>query len=85
MAGDAQMDPAELYDICGPIIKGEVDYTKGNRLSHKRKKMIPKKRRIGNAILSALTKIASGYWRISDTQTGYTGHIPKSIKTDRFV
>ena len=81
MAGDAQMDPAELYDICGPIIKGEVDYTKGNRLSHKTaKKMIPKKRRIGNAILSALTKIASGYWRISDTQTGYTAISLKALR-----
>lgn len=81
MAGDAQMDPAELYDICKPIIKGEVDYTKGNRLSHKTaKKMIPPKRRIGNAILSALTKIASGYWRISDTQTGYTAISLKALR-----
>ncbi len=73
MAGDAQMDPDELYGICMPIVSGEADYSKGNRLSHKTaRRMIPTKRRIGNTILSALTKIASGYWRVSDTQTGYT-------------
>lgn len=73
MAGDAQMDPDELESICLPIVNGEVTYTKGNRLNHRAaKRIIPTKRRIGNSILSALTKIASGYWRISDTQTGYT-------------
>lgn len=73
MAGDAQMDPEELESICAPVVEEGIDYVKGNRLSHKAaKRMIPPKRRFGNSVLSALTKIASGYWRISDTQTGYT-------------
>ena len=73
MAGDAQMDPAELESICRPVIEENIDYVKGNRLSHKAaKRMIPPKRRFGNSVLSALTKVASGYWRVSDTQTGYT-------------
>lgn len=73
MAGDAQMDPDELQSICGPVIKEDIDYVKGNRLSHKAaKRMIPPKRRFGNSVLSALTKVSSGYWRVSDTQTGYT-------------
>ncbi len=73
MAGDGQMDPAELLSICNPIINENVDYTKGNRLNHKAaKKIVPKHRFIGNSILSLLTKIASGYWKVSDTQTGYT-------------
>jgi len=73
MAGDGQMDPAELESICAPVINGKVDYAKGNRLSHRSaKKFIPKIRYFGNSVLSILTKIASGYWRISDTQTGYT-------------
>lgn len=73
MAGDAQMDPGELESICRPVIEENIDYVKGNRLSHKAaKRMIPPKRRFGNSVLSALTKVASGYWRISDTQTGYT-------------
>lgn len=73
MAGDGQMDPEELISICMPVLKDGVDYVKGNRLSHKASmRVIPKLRLVGNSILSILTKIASGYWHISDTQTGYT-------------
>jgi len=73
MAGDAQMDPDELENICLPVIEDDVDYVKGNRLIHKSAPvLIPKKRFFGNSVLSALTKVASGYWGISDTQTGYT-------------
>lgn len=73
MAGDGQMDPDELESICKPIVDGEVDYVKGNRLKHRSASfVIPKVRFLGNSILSLLTKIASGYWQVSDTQTGYT-------------
>jgi glycosyltransferase involved in cell wall biosynthesis len=73
MDGDGQMDPDELGAICLPIVLDGVDYVKGNRLIHgSAEYFIPKKRFIGNSMLSILTKIASGYWRISDTQTGYT-------------
>lgn len=73
MAGDGQMDPAELEKICLPIIKEDIDYVKGNRLIHGGARLVmPKTRYFGNSILSILTKIASGYWHVSDTQTGYT-------------
>ncbi|MCA9385426.1 glycosyltransferase family 2 protein [Candidatus Dojkabacteria bacterium] len=74
MAGDGQMDPDELEGICMPIINDPtIDYVKGNRLSHRSAFfVIPRIRYFGNSILSLLTKIASGYWRVSDTQTGYT-------------
>jgi glycosyltransferase involved in cell wall biosynthesis len=73
MAGDGQMDPAELEKICLPVIQHDVDYVKGNRLIHRSARaVIPRTRFIGNSVLSILTKVASGYWRISDTQTGYT-------------
>lgn len=73
MAGDGQMDPSELEQICSPVILENIDYVKGNRLRHPSAKyIIPKIRFFGNSILSILTKIASGYWRVSDTQTGYT-------------
>jgi hypothetical protein len=74
MAGDGQMDPDELYSICYPVVTDlTVDYAKGNRLSHPAAlAVVPTVRFVGNSILSLLTKIASGYWRISDTQTGYT-------------
>lgn len=73
MAGDGQMDPAELLSICQPVTAEKVDYVKGNRLIHRSALLvIPRVRYFGNSILSILTKIASGYWRVSDTQTGYT-------------
>ena len=73
MAGDGQMDPAELKSICQPVIDENIDYVKGNRLIHRSAWLvIPKTRFFGNSILSILTKIASGYWNVSDTQTGYT-------------
>ncbi|MBN2175767.1 MAG: glycosyltransferase family 2 protein [Bacteroidales bacterium] len=73
MAGDGQMDPEELESICNPVVKENIDYVKGNRLKHGSAfEVIPKTRFLGNSILSILTKIASGYWHVSDTQTGFT-------------
>ena len=82
MAGDGQMDPGELKKICMGIVKNKVDYVKGNRLKHPSARyLMPKRRFIGNSILSILTKIASGYWRISDTQTGYTAISLDALKS----
>ena len=73
MAGDNQMDPSDLANILTPVAEGIVDYTKGNRLFQGDAwKMIPHYRYLGNSFLSLLTKIASGYWHIADSQTGYT-------------
>ncbi len=82
MAGDAQMDPADLPALLDPVVEGEVDYTKGNRLlSGEAWNIIPHDRYLGNAILSLLTKIASGYWHITDSQTGYTVANLKVLET----
>ncbi|MDR1164595.1 MAG: glycosyltransferase family 2 protein [Deltaproteobacteria bacterium] len=73
MAGDGQMDPEDLPVLLDPVALEGVDYSKGNRLSHHEAyDLMPKARFFGNAILSFLTKIASGYWHIADSQTGYT-------------
>ncbi|MBW1897154.1 MAG: glycosyltransferase family 2 protein [Deltaproteobacteria bacterium] len=73
MAGDAQMDPDDLLHLVEPVCRDEVGYTKGNRLfTGEAWKMIPKVRYIGNAFLSLLTKGASGYWHVADSQCGYT-------------
>ena len=73
MAGDGQMHPSDLEAILDPVVSGEVDYSKGNRLfTGEAYNVIPKVRYFGNAILSFFTKIASGYWHIADSQTGYT-------------
>lgn len=73
MAGDGQMDPGELESIVSPVVERGIDYVKGNRLSHPAaKEIVPQIRYFGNNVLSFMTKIASGYWSVSDTQTGYT-------------
>jgi glycosyltransferase involved in cell wall biosynthesis len=80
MAGDGQMDPAELESICTPVVEDDIDYVKGNRLIHRSSMLIiPKIRFFGNSVLSILTKLASGYWRVSDTQTGYTAISNKAL------
>jgi glycosyltransferase involved in cell wall biosynthesis len=72
MDGDGQMDPSDLPSLLDPIVRGETDFTKGNRLFTKQAwSMMPKRRYLGNAGASLLTKIASGYWHIADSQSGY--------------
>jgi glycosyltransferase involved in cell wall biosynthesis len=73
MAGDGQMPPNELPDIVRPVTSGQADYSKANRLVVDNAwDTIPRKRFLGNAMLSLLTKIASGYYQVADSQTGYT-------------
>jgi glycosyltransferase involved in cell wall biosynthesis len=73
MNADNQMDPAEMESLVLPVATGEVDYTKANRLfSGEAWDLIPHYRYLGNAMLSLLTKIASGYWHVADSQAGYT-------------
>jgi glycosyltransferase involved in cell wall biosynthesis len=73
MAADNQMDPDELEGLVEPVARGEVEYAKANRLvSGEAWKVIPRTRYLGNAVLSLLTKIASGYWHVADSQAGYT-------------
>jgi len=82
MAADAQMDPKDLPKLLDPIVNGEVDYSKGNRLfTGKAWRVIPKTRYLGNAILSFLTKIASGYWHVADSQSGYGAVTLEALKT----
>jgi glycosyltransferase involved in cell wall biosynthesis len=73
MAADAQMDPGDLEMLAGAVARGEVDYAKANRLfTGQAWEVIPRYRYLGNAVLSLLTKIASGYWHVADSQSGYT-------------
>ena len=73
MAADNQMDPDDLETLCLPVARGDVDYAKANRLfTGQAWQLIPRYRYLGNAVLSLLTKIASGYWHVADSQSGYT-------------
>src|SRR5262245_11071264 len=73
MAADGQMDPSDLEAIAGAVARDEVDYAKANRLfTGQAWQLMPRHRYLGNAVLSMLTKIASGYWHVADSQSGYT-------------
>jgi glycosyltransferase involved in cell wall biosynthesis len=79
MAADNQMDPNDLRTLVVPVARGEVDYAKANRLiSGEAWRLIPRTRYLGNAVLSLLTKIASGYWHVADSQSGFTA-VSKSM------
>jgi len=73
MAGDNQMSPEDLPNLLDKIIINNYDYVKGNRLLYDGvKESMPKYRFFGNAILTILTKFATGYFFLMDPQCGYT-------------
>lgn len=92
IGGDNQMDLADLPNFLEPIHKKEADYVKGNRFmfdySHAYSstqdgsafKVMPKQRFFGNSVLSFIAKFASGYWKIFDTQDGYTAITREAIE-----
>ncbi len=71
--GDGQMNPSLIPNFVAPIIAGEADYTKGNRFFDLEEiHAMPKVRLLGNAVLSFMTKLSSGYWDLFDPTNGYT-------------
>jgi dolichol-phosphate mannosyltransferase len=71
--GDGQMDPYLIPYFVKPILSGDADYTKGNRFFDVEKvKSMPLIRLLGNAALSLMTKLSSGYWNLFDPTNGYT-------------
>lgn len=73
MDGDGQMDATALPQLIGPILRGEADYAKGNRFYDLTQiARMPVARIMGNAALSFMTKISSGYWDLFDPTNGYT-------------
>ncbi|HSP55775.1 MAG TPA: glycosyltransferase family 2 protein [Dehalococcoidia bacterium] len=73
MAGDAQCDPAYLHTLIDPVLDGECDYGKANRFFHREAlKQMPTFRRVGNILMSIVTKFATGYYSISDSQNSYS-------------
>jgi len=81
MAADGQMDPDDLETLVRAIAIGETDYAKANRLfTGQAWQLIPRTRYLGNAALSFMTKIASGYWHVADSQSGYTAVNLETLK-----
>jgi glycosyltransferase involved in cell wall biosynthesis len=82
MAADNQMDPADLELLASPVARGELDYAKANRLvTGEAWDLIPRTRYLGNAVLSLLTKVASGYWHVADSQSGYTAIARRTLES----
>ncbi|MGQ3410661.1 glycosyltransferase family 2 protein [Natrinema sp. LN54] len=79
--GDGQMDLSQMPKLLDPVVEG-ADYAKGNRLlSAEYRAEMPPFRFVGNSVLSLLTKIASGYWKVSDPQNGYTAISRHALET----
>ncbi|MGE0869999.1 MAG: glycosyltransferase family 2 protein [Kofleriaceae bacterium] len=73
MAGDGQMDPGDLPGLLEPIAANDADYVKGNRFLHPSIwTTMPPTRIVGNVLLSAATRVTSGYHHVFDSQCGYT-------------
>ncbi len=82
MDGDGQMNPDDLDSLLDPVAEERCDYSKGNRFfSGKAFKTMPRLRFFGTAFLSLLTKIVSGYWHLSDFQSGFTAINKKALAT----
>lgn len=81
MAGDAQMDPEYMPELLDPIVEEHIDFSKANRFfSMDSFEGMPRHRIFGNIILSFLTKLASGYWNVFDSQNGYTAITRRTIE-----
>ena len=78
--GDGQMDATLIPYFVEPILCGEADYTKGNRFYEVSSALkMPLLRMLGNAGLSFLTKLSSGYWNLFDPTNGYTAISAKIV------
>ena len=71
--GDGQMNPLLIPQFVAPILRGEADYAKGNRFFDLEQiRAMPPMRLFGNAVLSLMTKLSSGYWDLFDPTNGFT-------------
>lgn len=90
--GDGQMDPSLIPAFIAPILSGNADYTKGNRFFDLEEiRAMPRIRLFGNAVLSFMTKLSSGYWDLFDPTNGYTAihvqllkHLPFQKISNRY-
>jgi glycosyltransferase involved in cell wall biosynthesis len=81
LAGDGQMDPADLPALLEPIADDAADYVKGNRFMHPAVwSEMPPARIVGNVVLSAATRVTSGYRHVFDSQCGYTAIARRAVE-----
>ncbi len=80
VGADNQMDLAELPKFLDPLVEGRADYAKGNRFLAPEYTRMPATRFFGNILITALTKIASGYYKTADVVEGYTAITREAIE-----
>jgi|RhiMetdeSRZDD1v2_1073273.scaffolds.fasta_scaffold207791_2 dolichol-phosphate mannosyltransferase len=85
--GDGQMDPSHIGRFVAPLLDGSADYVKGNRFfSIETVQAMPTIRIFGNAGLSLLTKLSTGYWNIFDPANGFTaiaGNVARTLPLEK--
>ena len=70
--GDGQMPLWLVHQLVQPLLDGTADYTKGNRFRDMQTlRTMPVVRRIGNVVLSFLSKASTGYWHCFDPANGF--------------
>ena len=78
IGGDFQMPMDQVTDLLYPVVRGEADYAKGNRFMVRNRSLatfpdnMPRTRLIPNMIITILTKLASGYYKVADVVDGFT-------------
>lgn len=79
--GDHQMPMEQIPWLLDPIIDGDADYTKGNRflMPDDGLEDMPLSRMLPNALISFMTKMASGYYKIFDVVDGFTAISKRAI------
>ncbi len=82
LAGDGQMDPAEMTRLIEPIAAGAADFVTGHRLGHRGlQARRPAARRVGNHVLTHLTRLSTGDPSVQDAQCGYTAISRAALET----
>lgn len=85
--GDGQMDPALIGIFAAPLLAGNADYAKGNRFYDLEQiRAMPGLRIFGNAVLSLMAKMSTGYWDLFDPTNGYTAihaEVARQLPYDR--
>jgi len=84
--GDHQMPLEQIPDLLDPIIDGKAEYTKGNRflMLDAGLEDMPWSRVVGNALISIMTKVSSGYYKVYDVVDGFTAISKRAIDLVRW-
>jgi dolichol-phosphate mannosyltransferase len=79
--GDGQMAPHLIPNFIKPIYENRADFIKGNRFYDlKSVSGMPFLRIFGNSMLSFISKLSTGYWKLFDPNNGFTAIHAKVLR-----